>query len=50
MDPDDWWHSLPIKRRLQIYRWVNERPDGHHPRTPGQRELFAVSEGDDECQ
>lgn len=39
VDPDDWWHSLPIERRRQIYRWV-EQPTGTHPETPGQAELF----------
>ncbi|UVF60395.1 hypothetical protein SEA_MEYRAN_43 [Gordonia phage Meyran] len=45
--PDDWWHSLPMERREQIYRWV-EQPKAGHPQTPGQRELFAAGQSDDD--
>ncbi|AMS02976.1 hypothetical protein BJD60_gp55 [Gordonia phage Schnabeltier] len=47
MHPDDWWHSLPEKRREQIYRWVNERRTAEHPATPGQRELFPLGDSDE---
>ncbi|QDM55869.1 hypothetical protein SEA_OPIE_57 [Gordonia phage Opie] len=47
MDPDDWWHSLSVKRREQIYRWVNERRTTEHPATPGQRELFPLGDSDE---
>lgn len=46
--PDDWWHSLPMERREQIYRWVEQPRSAGHPQTPGQRELFPSEVSDDE--
>ncbi|AXH45817.1 hypothetical protein SEA_GEAZY_57 [Gordonia phage GEazy] len=47
MHPDDWWHSLPMERREQIYRWVEQPKGGEHAQTPGQRELFALGRTDE---
>ena len=48
--PDDWWHSLPEKRREQIQRWVtnSRHAFAHHPPTPGQRELFPTLDDHDQ--
>ncbi|WP_345602174.1 hypothetical protein [Tomitella cavernea] len=34
---DDWWHSLPPDRRVQIWRWV-DRPAAS-AETPGQMSI-----------
>ncbi|MFT3661972.1 MAG: hypothetical protein QM809_11380 [Gordonia sp. (in: high G+C Gram-positive bacteria)] len=38
-DPDAWWHSLPMDRRAQIFRWV-AGPDPVAVEVPGQLELL----------
>ncbi|EEI16331.1 hypothetical protein HMPREF0298_1917 [Corynebacterium lipophiloflavum DSM 44291] len=39
-DADDWWDTLPDKRRVEIWRWV-EQPHrkGYEP-APGQLDLM----------
>lgn len=37
-DPDAWWASLPLERRQQIYRWI-EQPSAAGE-IPGQEAMF----------
>ena len=36
---DDWWHTLPPERRIQIWHWVAGSPTEPVPEIEGQYAL-----------
>ncbi len=37
---DDWWHSLPLKRREQLYRWFGAEGMTPTAEIEGQQPMF----------